>query len=190
MREIRVVDLKPYENTLGKKTAKPHQAADCGDDGVCAILDVISSRLPFSKTGHIDTHKVVSYVGDICQPSKIESAFEGVDCVFHMAAYINFDFPPNLQELQRVNVDGTQVVIDLCRKYNVPRLVFTSDCLIHMTPYMGRANFTVVCNQTEPKTKVPAKDSEFQIPGYAPSKLKAENLVLQANDTPLANGGK
>ncbi|XP_065079851.1 3 beta-hydroxysteroid dehydrogenase/Delta 5--_4-isomerase [Ochlerotatus camptorhynchus] len=156
VREIRVVDLKPYENILG----------------------------------HIDIHKVVSYVGDICEPSKIESAFEGVDCVFHMAAYINFDFPPNHQELQRVNVDGTRVVIDLCRKYSVPRLVFTSDCLIHMTPYMGRANFTIVCNQTEPKTKVPAKESEFQIPGYAPSKLKAENLVLGVNDTPLENGGK
>ncbi|EAT48210.1 AAEL000733-PA [Aedes aegypti] len=155
VREIRVVDLKPYENILG----------------------------------HIDTHRVVSYVGDICQPSKIESAFEGVDCVFHMAAYINFDFPPNHQELQRVNVDGTQMVIDLCRKYNVPRLVFTSDCLIHMTPYMGRANFTIVCNQTEPKTKVPAKESEFQIPGYASSKFRAENLVLAANDTPTANGG-
>ncbi|XP_058462323.1 3 beta-hydroxysteroid dehydrogenase/Delta 5--_4-isomerase [Malaya genurostris] len=154
--EIRVVDLKLYENFLG----------------------------------HTDSHKVVSYVGDICQPSQIEAAFEGVDCVFHMAAYINFDFPPNYKELQRVNVDGTQVVIDLCRKYNVPRLVFTSDCLIHMTPYLGRANFTIVCNQTEPKTKIPSKDSEFQIPGYAPSKLKAETLVLEANDTPLANGAK
>ncbi|XP_055607558.1 NADPH-dependent 3-keto-steroid reductase Hsd3b4 [Uranotaenia lowii] len=156
VREIRVLDLKPYENILG----------------------------------HIDTHPVVSILGDICQPEKIESAFQDVDCVFHMAAYINFDFPPNQKELQRVNVDGTQTVINLCRKYNVPRLVFTSDCLIHMTPYMGRANFTVVCNQTEPKTKIPTKESEFQIPGYAPSKLKGENLVLDANDTLLANGEK
>lgn len=129
-------------------------------------------------------------MGDICKPSSIESAFEGVDCVFHMAAYINFDFPPNRKELERVNVDGTQIVVDLCRKYSVPRLVYTSDCLIHMTPYLGKANFTIVCNQTEPKTKVPQRESEFQIPGYAQSKYKGEVMVLEANGSPLANGGE
>uniref|UniRef100_A0A8D8BPX9 3 beta-hydroxysteroid dehydrogenase type 4 n=1 Tax=Culex pipiens TaxID=7175 RepID=A0A8D8BPX9_CULPI len=155
VREIRVVDLKPYENTIDHTTPPG---------------------------------KIVSFVGDICKPSGIESAFEGVDCVFHMAAYINFDFPPNRKELERVNVDGTQIVVDLCRKYSVPRLVYTSDCLIHMTPYLGKANFTIVCNQTEPKTKVPQRESEFQIPGYAQSKYRGEVMVLEANGSPLANG--
>ena len=103
---------------------------------------------------------------------------------------MNFDFPPNYGELQRVNVDGTARVIELCRRYSVPRLVFASDCLIHMTPYLGKANFTIICNQTEPKTKVPAKESDFQIPGYASSKWRAECLAIEANDTDLANGGK
>lgn len=45
-------------------------------------------------------------MGDICDPSSIEHAFEGVNCVFHCAAYINFQYPPNIDELERVNVNG------------------------------------------------------------------------------------
>jgi 3beta-hydroxy-Delta5-steroid dehydrogenase / steroid Delta-isomerase len=45
-------------------------------------------------------------VGDICDPASIEQAFIGVDCVFHCAAYINFQYPPNFDELERVNVTG------------------------------------------------------------------------------------
>ncbi|XP_050092921.1 3 beta-hydroxysteroid dehydrogenase type 7 [Anopheles aquasalis] len=145
-----------------------------------------------NRLGHTECKKVISIVGDICdtKSSAIEAAFEGVDCVFHLAAYVNFDFPPHYDELQRVNVDGTARIIELCRRYNVGRLVFASDCLIHMTPYLGKANFTIICNQTEPKTKVPTKESDFQIPGYGPSKWRAECLVIDANDTDLANGEK
>lgn len=51
---------------------------------------------------------MTSYVGDICEPTEevIGKAFEGVDCVFHCAAFINFQFPSNLDELERVNVNG------------------------------------------------------------------------------------
>lgn len=52
---------------------------------------------------------VRSFVGDICQPETIERAFvDGgdVDCVFHCAAYVDFQFPPDLVELERVNLMG------------------------------------------------------------------------------------
>lgn len=45
-------------------------------------------------------------MGDICEPASIEHAFDGVDCVFHCAAYINFQYPPDFDELERVNVMG------------------------------------------------------------------------------------
>lgn len=45
-------------------------------------------------------------MGDICEPQSIEHAFDGVDFVFHCAAYINFQYPPNFDELERVNVMG------------------------------------------------------------------------------------
>lgn len=56
--------------------------------------------------GHSENKKLVSIVGDICDPSSIEHAFDGVNCVFHCAAYINFQYPPNIDELDRVNVNG------------------------------------------------------------------------------------
>lgn len=46
-------------------------------------------------------------MGDICEPASFEHAFRNVDCVFHCAAYINFQYPPNFDELERVNVMGT-----------------------------------------------------------------------------------
>lgn len=51
---------------------------------------------------------MTSFIGDICEPEEevIGKSFEGVDCVFHCAAFIDFQFPPNTEELERVNVDG------------------------------------------------------------------------------------
>lgn len=55
---------------------------------------------------HSETKPIVSFIGDICEPETIEKAFQGVDCVFHCAAFINFQFPSDLTELERVNVNG------------------------------------------------------------------------------------
>lgn len=55
---------------------------------------------------HAESKPIVSFIGDICEPEAIEKAFEGVDCVFHCAAFVNFQFPPDLTELERVNVNG------------------------------------------------------------------------------------
>ena len=51
---------------------------------------------------------MTSFIGDICEPAEdvLARAFEGVDCVFHCAALIDFQFPPNERELERVNVQG------------------------------------------------------------------------------------
>lgn len=78
----------------------------------------ILSHLTFTFVGvcvcveYAATRPVRTYVGDICQPETIERAFvddqgaAAVDCVFHCAAYVNFQFPPDLAELERVNVTG------------------------------------------------------------------------------------
>lgn len=70
----------------------------------CCLHRTVDNRW----TGHAETKKVTSFIGDICEPAEevIGKAFEGVDCVFHCAAFIDFQFPPNLRELERVNVEG------------------------------------------------------------------------------------
>lgn len=154
VKEIRIVDLQPYENRLR----------------------------------HSEHKKLVSIVGDICEPASIEHAFDGVDCVFHCAAYINFQYPPNFDELERVNVKGTKNIIDLCIKNNVPNLIYTSSALVTFVPYMGKGTFSIIVNQTEVKAKTPSTDSQFLIPGFPASKLRAEKMVLSAYGLQLSNG--
>lgn len=55
---------------------------------------------------HAETKPITSIVADICDTEAIEEIFVGVDVVFHCAAFINFQFPPNMNELERVNVNG------------------------------------------------------------------------------------
>ncbi|CAO1308995.1 unnamed protein product [Diamesa hyperborea] len=151
VKEIRIVDLKPYENRLG----------------------------------HTEHKKLISIVGDICVPESIEHAFDGVDCVFHCAAYINFQYPPNFDELERVNVNGTKNIIDLCVKYSVPHLIYTSTALVNFIPYMGKGTICVIINQTESKAKTPSTEAGFLIKGFPDSKLRAEKIVLAAHGTEL-----
>uniref|UniRef100_A0A1B0CYW6 3-beta hydroxysteroid dehydrogenase/isomerase domain-containing protein n=1 Tax=Phlebotomus papatasi TaxID=29031 RepID=A0A1B0CYW6_PHLPP len=141
-------------------------------------------------TDHSASKKITTFIGDICEVDmKWEMAFEGVDCVFHCAAYINFQYPPNVTELERVNVDGTRNIVNLCVKHRVPRLIFTSTSSVTLVPYMG-STIAVILNQTEGKARVPDDESEFLIPGYTASKLRAEKIVLEANGTPLRDSNE
>lgn len=72
---------------------------------------------------HSETKPIVSFIGDICEPETIEKAFQGVDCVFHCAAFINFQFPSDLTELERVNVNGKmsdKISYALIKRFNFP----------------------------------------------------------------------
>lgn len=84
---------------------------------------------------------------------------------------------------------GTRNIIDLCRRHNVGRLVFTSSATVTLQPYMGRATFALIINQTESKAQPPAKESQMLVEGYPASKWRAEQLVLQANGAELEGGG-
>lgn len=83
---------------------------------------------------------------------------------------------------------GTKNIVNLCIKYNVPRLIYTSSASVTLTPYLGKAPFAVVVNQTESKIKAAASDSDLIIPGYSVTKLRAERIVLGAHGTNLSNG--
>jgi 3beta-hydroxy-delta5-steroid dehydrogenase / steroid delta-isomerase len=45
-------------------------------------------------------------VGDIVRMEEAREAFRGVDCVMHCAAMVNYQFPPDHESLDRVNVTG------------------------------------------------------------------------------------
>lgn len=60
--------------------------------------------------------------GDITVKEDVEAAGAGVDCVFHLASLVSLR-ARDLPLLNRVNVTGTQNVVDMCIKHGVKRLV-------------------------------------------------------------------
>lgn len=149
----------------------------------------------FAGISHIQGLK--TFVGDICEPksSTVQDAFRDVNCVFHCAALVSIEYPPNFKELDRVNVNGTSAVVDLCMQHNVKRLIYTSCASVCLVPFKGYSTFTIVINQTESKANTPTFnaqdpddfDKSFLIPGYSSSKLRAECIVLNSNGTLLSN---
>ncbi len=110
-------------------------------------------------------------VGDICDASLMNTATEGVDVVFHVAALAGIWGP--WQDYHRTNVLGTEAVVAGCRKNSVPMLVYTS------TP-------SVVFSRADIK----GGDETLAYAGnylchYAKSKVMAEKTVLSANCTNL-----
>lgn len=67
-------------------------------------------------------------------------------------------------------------------------LTLFSSTLFSSVPYMGKGTFTVIVNQTENKAKPAGCDSQFLIPGFPASKLRAEKLVLSSYGRRLSNG--
>ena len=75
--------------------------------------------------------KVKYVVGDISDLSVVASAFKGVDAVFHIAAAVGPFIPQPI--FHKVNVVGTQNVIDACRQNGVKKLVASSSPSIFFT---------------------------------------------------------
>jgi 3beta-hydroxy-delta5-steroid dehydrogenase/steroid delta-isomerase len=113
--------------------------------------------------------------GDVTHPDDLNRACEGIDTVFHTAARISLLGGPTMRqsyrdEAWRVNVTGTQNVIDACVNTDVKRLIYTSS--------------VDVCFDGKP---LPNMNESLPYPMrfksiYAETKATAERLVLEADD--------
>jgi nucleoside-diphosphate-sugar epimerase len=110
---------------------------------------------------------VEARIGDITNPSVIQSAMQGIDAVIHLAALLHVvNPPPSLQaEYERINVGGTASVVEAARQAGVGRLVLFSTIAV----YGGSAGRIL----TEDS---PPRPDSF----YADTKLAAERIVLAA----------
>jgi len=103
---------------------------------------------------------------DLGDRDRLRDAIAGCDAVFHLAALYSYDAPAS--EQQRVNVEGTRNVVELCRELGVGRLVHTSTAGT-CGPLAGRP-------ANEDDTAPP---SDVSVP-YKRTKLAAERIVLDA----------
>lgn len=78
-----------------------------------------------SNVSRLQGCKLQLVYGDICDRAALKSAMEGVDTVFHTAAYVELGIV-NEAEMQRVNVEGTRAVLEVAQAAKVPKLVYCS----------------------------------------------------------------
>jgi dihydroflavonol-4-reductase len=103
---------------------------------------------------------------DVLDRARLRRAIEGCDAVLHLAALYSYD--ASAAQHERVNVEGTRAVVDLCRELGVRRLVHTSTCGT-CGPVPGR-----------PATEADEPPAyELAVP-YKRTKLAAERIVLAA----------
>uniref|UniRef100_A0A3B3UHE9 Short chain dehydrogenase/reductase family 42E, member 2 n=1 Tax=Poecilia latipinna TaxID=48699 RepID=A0A3B3UHE9_9TELE len=119
---------------------------------------------------------------DIRDYSSLHKVCEGVDCIFHTASY-GMSGPEQLrkEQVESVNVGGTNNVINVCKERGIPRLVYTS------TINVVFAGKPIVDGD---EASVPYVPSDLHIDHYSRTKAVAEQMVLSANGSPVKGGGK
>ncbi|WP_137291505.1 NAD-dependent epimerase/dehydratase family protein [Natronorubrum halophilum] len=120
---------------------------------------------PTSDRGDLDG--VDWYVGDLFDDETLRSLVDGADVVFHLAGIGLWSAGP--ETVERVNVDGTERVLEACRESDIGRVVFTSTSGTRRPP--DGASFADETDVAEP------------IGAYQSSKAEAERLVDRYAET-------
>ncbi len=63
--------------------------------------------------------------GDMIDVPSLEEAFQGIDYVYHCAAYISFD-PGDEEQIRKVNIEGTANMVNLSLAYGVKKFCHVS----------------------------------------------------------------
>jgi len=105
---------------------------------------------------------------DVLDEGGTRRATRGMEAVFHVAAMVSFE-PAHYWQQMRVNVQGTQVLLDACREAGVSRLVYTSTVSTLGAPRPGQVGHEGTVFDWQP----------WRL-GYMDSKKAAEELVNAA----------
>lgn len=106
--------------------------------------------------------------GDLQDGTGLDTAIRGVNAVFHVAALYSLA-RRDIREMYRVNVEGTQRLLEALKRHPVDRLVYTSS-----TAAVGlRAD-------GQPADESLEVDPQSVPEGYKRTKILAERLVRQA----------
>ncbi|HTL90243.1 MAG TPA: NAD-dependent epimerase/dehydratase family protein, partial [Leptolyngbya sp.] len=138
-----------------------------GDSVVGLVRE--SSNLSRLSNCHLD----YAY-GDITDRAALTQAMQGVDVVFHTAAYVELGIV-NAAEMERVNVEGTRAVLEVAKAVNLPKLIYCSTIGI-----FGDTQGKVI-NETFQRTQ---KDFSS---AYDRTKYQAQHLIDQATECSIVS---
>ncbi len=120
-----------------------------------------------------DLPDVEHVLGDILEPDAVAQAVRGCDVVYHVAALSSY-WRAQRDQVYRVNVDGTRVVMEACLRAGVSRVVHTSSVAA-----IGVRGDGLPADET---TSFDAFSARW---AYADSKRRAEQEVYRAVDRGL-----
>lgn len=104
--------------------------------------------------------------GSILDKELLERSLEGVEYVFHMAAYAK-PWAADPEVYERINVEGSRRVMEACLKAGVQKVIYTSTAGV-MNPSGSTGVTDEKCERTIPYSTL-----------YESSKAKAEKRVLE-----------
>lgn len=99
------------------------------------VIDNFSTGRPENLAHQKDNPNLKLFEADICDAEKITPIFEKADWVFHFAALA--DIVPSIQRPQdyfHSNVDGTFSVLEVARKANIKRFMYTASSSCYGIP--------------------------------------------------------
>ena len=118
--------------------------------------------------------EVCSYIQtDITSEEDLAIALKGMDAVFHTASITPmFELKYSEDGFRRINITGTENIIEACKQCGVKRLIYTSSNSVIMSK--------------DPKQSIDGADETYPLPKnpmniYVASKMAAEQLVRAAN---------
>jgi len=104
--------------------------------------------------------------GDVCDPSAVKKAVEGIDAIVHLAAIVGYPACKKEPQLaQSVNVDGTRNLLTL-RKPDTKFLFASTGSIYGSIP-------DYVCNEETPRAPITL---------YGETKAAAEQMVLESGN--------
>lgn len=106
--------------------------------------------------------------GDVTDKESLRMAFKNQDVIFHLAGVVAYKKSAR-PLMNKVNVEGTRNVVEVCEEFEIPQLLHVS---------------SVVAVGASFKPKVLNEKSEYTISqldlGYFETKKKAEEIVMKA----------
>jgi len=183
-------DKEPLEEKLKRscpRTGKVYLVVGAGFLGRRIVHHLLIRRekvrvfdiVPIDRAIPVDLRdKVEFFQGDITNLEAVQKACEGVDVVFHNAVFMCFHqrLKSQAEFCEKVNVTGTQIVVEACRLMNVKMLIFTSSAHATMGPRLPSLDMD---------ERVPFATRNNAFNHYCWTKAEAEQTVRKACSSSL-----
>jgi len=132
---------------------------------------------PGKKNDSLKDLPVKRYYGNILDRNTLDLAFKNKQVVFHCAASTRV-FPARSALVNKINIEGSQNVIDACLQHSIQRVI-----------YVGTANsFSNGTHLNNPGVEgTPYTSGKYGL-DYMDSKYKSQELFLNASAPKTRNG--